>query len=55
MPKAALDSDISNTAVGEERRFSKSLGIQCQAFIMRERGRIRASIETSRESGGKKR
>jgi hypothetical protein len=48
MPKAALNTDISNTAVEEEMRFSKTLGIQCQAFIMRERSR--ASIETSRES-----
>jgi len=37
MQKSALGSDISNTASEEERKFNKILGIQGQAFIMRER------------------
>jgi hypothetical protein len=48
MQKAALDSDISNTASEEERKFKKIFGIQCQAFIMRGRG-IRASVDMLRE------
>lgn len=46
---AALGSDISNTASEEERKFNKIIGIQGQAFIMREKEGIRASVETSRE------
>ena len=41
MQKAALGSDISNTASEEERKFNKILGIQGQAFIMSERERER--------------
>jgi hypothetical protein len=52
MQKAAMSSDISNTASEEEKRFNKILGIQGQAFIKRERGGggFRASFETSKES-----
>jgi hypothetical protein len=52
MQKAAVCSDISNTASEEGRRFNKILGIQGQASIMRERerGGVRESVETSRES-----
>jgi hypothetical protein len=50
MQKAALGSDISNTASEEERKFNKILGIQGQAFIMREREGIRVSVEMPRES-----
>ena len=50
MQKAALGSDISNTASEEERKFNKILGIQGQAFIMSERERERER-ETEREKG----
>jgi hypothetical protein len=50
MRKTALGIDISNTASEEERKFNKILGIQGQAFIMREREGIRSSVEMSRES-----
>jgi hypothetical protein len=56
MLKGTLDTDISNTSVEEEMRFSKILGIRCQAIITKERERerevgwIRTSNETSRES-----
>jgi hypothetical protein len=58
MPKAALGSDISNTAFEEERGFNKILEIQVQAFITsvtaeKRLKRVLTCLEKVEDSNGK--